>query len=377
MRIGIVGHGISIDRENLDWAVEDTVFFTVKKALNSAGMSIEDIDTVVQSGDDVLDGLGIQHVQTVEAAGAYLKEESKVERDGAWALFYAYIRILTGKFRTALVAGFSKGSQCGLSAMSGMCADPFYLRPVGADADTIAAIQAGYFSGRTGATERDFAEVAQKNRRSGLMNPRTMQGEGGDYTLEQILNAPRIATPINELNTGRTGDGCVAVVLASEDYIKEKKLSASYITGIGHISDAYYPTYRNFSRLVGTEKAAMSAYKMAGITPDKIQLAEVQENYCHQELMLYEALGFCKEGEAVKFLKEGKTQRDGKLPVNPSGGVTCGNIIYGSGLARVMEASLQVQGKAGDVQVKGIKTAVAHAQAGLGMQSNLVMVLEA
>ena len=377
MRVGIVGHGITIERENLDWAVEDTVFYTVRKALNSAGMSVEDIDTVVQAGDDVTDGLAIQHVQTVEAAGAYLKEESKVERDGAWAVYYAMIRILTGKFRTAMVAGFSKGSQCGLSAMSGMCADPFYLRPVGGDADTIAAIQAGYFSQRSGAGERDFAEVARKNRKSGMKNSRIMQGEGGDYTLEQILNAPKIATPLNELNTGRTGDGCVAVILASEDYIKEKKLSASYITGVSHISDAYYPTYRNFSRLIGAEKAAQSAYKMAGITSDKIQLAEVQENYSHQELMLYEALGFCKEGEAVKFLREGNTQIDGKLPVNPSGGVTCGNIIYGSGLARVMEASLQVQGKAGDVQVKGIKTAVAHAQAGLGMQSNLVMVLVA
>jgi acetyl-CoA acetyltransferase len=204
-----------------------------------------------------------------------------------------------------------------------------------------------------------------------------MMGEAGDYSIEDILNAPKISTPINELNTGRTGDGSVAVILATEDYIKEHKLSAAYITGIGQISDAYYPTYRNFSRLLGAEKAAQSAYKMAGITPDKIQLAEVHESYAHQELMIYEALGFCKEGEATKLLKDGTTNRDGKLPVNPSGGVTCGNIIYASGLARVMEASLQVQRKAGDVQVNGVKTAVAHAQAGLGMQANLVMVLEA
>jgi len=377
MRIGIVGHGITIERENYDWAIEDTVFYTVRKTLESIGMSIDQIETVVQAGDDVADGLAIQHVQTVEAAGAYLKEESKVERDGAWAVYYAMIRMMTGKFKTALVTGCSKGTQCGLSAFSGMCADPFYLRPVGADSDTIAAIQAGYFSNRSGATERDFAEVARKNRKAGLKNPRIMQGEGGDYSIEDILNAPKISTPINELNTGRTGDGCVAVILATEDYIKEHKLSATYITGVGQISDAYYPTYRNFSRLLGAEKAAQSAYKMAGITPDKIQLAEVHESYAHQELMVYEALGFCKEGEATKLLKDGTTNRDGKLPVNPSGGVTCGNIIYGSGLARVMEASLQVQGKAGDVQVKGVKTAVAHAQAGLGMQANLVMVLEA
>ena len=110
MRIGIIGHGINIERENQDWAVEDTVFYTVQAALKSAGLSIGEIDTVIQAGDDVADGLSIQHVQTVEAAGAYLKEESKVERDGAWAVHYAIARLLSGKFNTALVAGFSKGS---------------------------------------------------------------------------------------------------------------------------------------------------------------------------------------------------------------------------------------------------------------------------
>lgn len=377
MRIGIIGHAIHIERENQDWAVEDTVFYTVQAALKSARMSIGQIDTVIQAGDDVLDGLSIQHVQTVEAAGAFQKEESKVERDGAWAVHYAIARLLTGKFKTALVAGFSKGTQCGLSAFSGMCADPFYLRPVGADANTIAAIQAGYFSGRTKATEKDFAEVASKNRKAGIKNPRIMKGEAGDYSVDDILRSKKIASPITELSTGRTGDGCVALILATEEYCKENKIDASYITGMGLISDAYYPTYRDLSRLKSAEMAAKSAYKMAGISPDKIQLAEVHECYAHQELMLYEALGLCREGEAIQFLKEGHTTREGKLPVNPSGGVTCGNIIYGSGLARLMEASLQVSGKAGDVQVKGVKTAISHATAGLGMQANIVYVVEA
>ena len=377
MRIGIIGHGINIERENQDWAVEDTVFYTVQAALKSAELSIGEIDTVIQAGDDVADGLSIQHVQTVEAAGAYLKEESKVERDGAWAVHYAIARLLSGKFNTALVAGFSKGTQCGLSAFSGMCADPFYLRPVGADANTIAAIQAGYFSERTKASEVEFAQIASKNRKSGMNNPRTMKGEAGNYSVEDILNSRKIASPITELSTGRTGDGCVALILATEEYCKEHKLNAAYITGMGLISDAYYPTYRDLSRLKSAEAAAKSAYKMAGITPDKIQLAEVHECYAHQELMLYEALGFCKEGEATQYLKEGHSSNSGKLPVNPSGGVTCGNIIYGSGLARLMEAGLQVAGKAGDVQIKGVKTAISHAQAGLGMQANIVYVVEA
>lgn len=377
MRIGIIGQGILIEKENPDLAVEDTVFHTVNKALVSCGLTISDIDTVIQAGDDVADGMAIQHVQIVEAAGAYLKEESKVESDGAWAVHYGIARLLSGKFKTALILGYSKGTQCGLSAFSGMISDPFYLRPVGVDSDTIAAIQSGYFSKRIGANEKDFAEVARKNRKSGIKNPRVMQGEPGDYTSEQILSSPKIATPITELSTGRTGDGCVALILATEEFVKEKKMDASYITGVGLISDAYYPTYRDLSRVRSAEMAAKAAYKMSGITPGKIGVAEVHECYAHQELMLYEALGFCNEGDSVSFLREGNSSSSGKLPVNPSGGVTCGNIIYGSGLARLMEANLQVRGKAGDVQIKNAKCAVAHAQAGLAMQSNIVYVVEA
>ncbi len=371
MRIGIIGHAIHIERENLDWAVEDTVFYTTRKVLESAGLDVSEIGTVIQSGDDVADGMAIQHVQTIEPAGAFLKEESKVERDGAWAVHYAIARLLSGKFQTALVLGFSKGTQCGLSAFSGMCADPFYLRPVGADSNTIAAIQAGFFSARTGLNEMHFASVAKKNRKNGMKNSRVMAGEAGDFSIEDILASPKIATPITELSTGRTGDGCVALILATEEFIKERKMKASFITGMGLISDAYYPTYRDLSRVKSAEVAAQSAYKMAGIQPDKIDVAEVHESYVHQELMLYESLGFTQEGKSQEFLE------NPKFPVNPSGGVTCGNIIYGSGLARLMEASLQVSGQAGESQVKGAKLAVSHAQAGLAMQSNIVYVVEA
>ncbi|HMX57388.1 MAG TPA: hypothetical protein PKE49_12740, partial [Leptospiraceae bacterium] len=89
MRIGVIGHGISIERENLDQSTEDLVFVTVKKALRETGLTIEEIDTIVQAGDDIMDGIAINHVYTVEPAGSFLKDESKVERDGAWAVHYA------------------------------------------------------------------------------------------------------------------------------------------------------------------------------------------------------------------------------------------------------------------------------------------------
>ncbi|MCK6381514.1 MAG: thiolase family protein [Leptospiraceae bacterium] len=377
MRVGIIGQALTIEKENYDWSVEDTVFFTVKKALKSSSLEIGEIETVISAGDDVLDGLAINHCQTVEAAGAFLKEESKVERDGAWAVHYAMARLLSGKFQTAMVVAFSKGTQCGLSPFSGMVSDPFYLRPVGTDSDTICAIQAEYFSQRLGASEKDFALVAQKNRSSGSRNERVMKGEGKDYSIEEILDSPQIATPIRELTTGRVGDGCTVLILATEEYVKKNKRKASFITGVSFISDAYYPTYRDLSKVKSASVAAGLAYKMAGVDPKKIDLAEVHECYAHQEVMLYESLGLCSEGESISFLRDGNTKPNGKIPVNPSGGVLCGNVIYASGLTRLLESHLQVIGEAGSVQVKNAKSAIAHAQAGLAMQANIVYVIEA
>ena len=377
MRIGIIGSGINIERENLDQSVEDLVFYSVKKTLKNHNMNIDEIDTVVQAGDDVMDGIAINHVYLVEPSGSFMKEESKVERDGAWAVHYAMARLLTGKFQTAMVVAYSKASQCDYSSFSGISADPFYMRPVGADGNTIGAIQSQYYAQRSGATEEDFAAVAAKNRKAGMGNDRVMAGEAGDYSASDVMSSSPIATPITELSTARSGDGCVVMLLATEDYIKEKGLKASFISGCGFTSDAYYPTYRDLSRIKSAEMAAKTAYKQAGVSAEAIDLAEIHELYAHQELMLYEALGLCEEGKAVEMLKSGKTALGGELPVNVSGGVLCGNIIYASGLARLMEADLQLKGQAGERQVKDAKRALVHSQAGLAMQSNIVYILEA
>jgi acetyl-CoA C-acetyltransferase len=377
IRIGIIGEALRLERENLDWSNEDTVFFTVQEALSRTGLALDDIDTIVQAGDDVMDGIAINHVYTVEPSGSFLKDESKVERDGAWAVHYAIAKLMSGKFRTAMIVAQSKASVCDVSAWSGMSADPFYLRPVGADMHTVAALQAQYYGQASGLGPADFAQVAVKNRGNAAKNSRSMSGEGGQYQVDDILAARSIATPITELSAARTGDGCAVLFLATPEFIKERNLNAAYITGVGLSSDVYYPTFRELGRVRSAEQAAQAAYRMAGVSPGKVDFAEIHECYAHQELMLYEALGLCGAGQASAFLQEGRAEIGGELPVNPSGGVLGGNIVYASGLIRMLEAGLQLRGQAEDVQLKGVKRALVHAQGGLAMQANIAYILEA
>ena len=123
--------------------------------------------------------------------------------------------------------------------------------------------------------------------------------------------------------------------------------------------------------------AADACYRQAGIEDpaSQIDLAEVHECFAHEELMAYEALGFCEPLQGGVFFDSGATSLYFMLPVNASGGDLGANAEYATGLARIIEAAMQIRGDAGRHQVKGVKTAVAHGQTGICAQENIVYVL--
>ena len=130
-RVVIIGSAQTIhERRKADKNVEDMIYETVGDLLAKTGLTISDVDMVIGAGDDVMDGRSISNVFTAEYAGAFLKEESKVEDDGAFAAAYAFMRIAAGSFATALVYAYSKASDSSPQHYSGMIADPFYLRPL-------------------------------------------------------------------------------------------------------------------------------------------------------------------------------------------------------------------------------------------------------
>jgi acetyl-CoA C-acetyltransferase len=130
-------------------------------------------------------------------------------------------------------------------------------------------------------------------------------------------------------------------------------------------------------RLSSLSQAAKKAYAMAGIRDPlkEIDVAEIYDVTSYHELMEYEALGFCEEGDGGKLIDSGSTSMGGELPVNPSGGMLSSNPYIAVGLFRVAEAALQVTNQAGSRQVVGAKTALAHGMSGICGQSNTVIIL--
>ncbi len=148
-----------------------------------------------------------------------------------------------------------------------------------------------------------------------------------------------------------------------------------WVKGMGFNHDSYLTERKSLAKLGSLERAAKACYAMAGITASDVQLAEVHENFAHEELMAYEALGLCEAGQGGAFFDSGATAMGGKLPVNASGGAISGNVVCATGLTRVIEAVMQIRGEAGDHQVDGVKTAIATGQTGICAQEQVVFAL--
>lgn len=375
-RVAIVAVAQNAGAESKD-NFYDQAYVVTKEVLDKAGLTREDIGTVVSASSDVFHG-GISCANSYywETTGAFLKNASRQDGESLFALFYGAMRIMSGHYDTALVIGLCKGSEnppndtCTL-----MYADPFYQREVGLTETMAAALQMRLYMERYGITEEQCARVAVKNLRNALQNP--YAHKKGRYTIDDILGSPRLIDPLTALQVAPKSEGMIAMILASEKKAKDMGSKPVWIKGFGSSLDSYNLGDRD---LLGGQlkNAADRAYTMAGIKDPrtKIDMAEITEPYAFQELMWYEGLGFCGEGEGGRLIDSGFTEMSGQIPVNPSGGVLANNPYVSRGLQRAVEAFLQIRGEAGERQVrKAVKTALVHGTHGYAGQCHAVTIL--
>jgi len=318
---------------------------------------------VLASGWDVLDGRTISDMYIVPAAGGYLKDSAKVADDGILAFAYAYMRIASGAFDTALVMGHGH-AEGPTELVSNVTMDPFFYRPLGMSATAALALQASSYAARYGVSEGQAAAVVEKNRRQGVNNPYAHLRSA--ITRDEVLASKIVASPLRELDCRPESVGAVALVLSSEDRAKRIASRWATVEGIGWATSSYYIGATDLWRLGALANAAQQAYGMAGIDDPlaELDVAEVHDMTSYHELMAYEGMGWAQEGSGGRLLEEGATSMEGRLPVNPSGGALSTNIGAGTGLARVAEAALQVTGRADGHQVEA-RTALAHGMSGL------------
>ena len=316
------------------------------EVLRSTGLAKGDIGFWCSGSSDYLAGRAFSFVQAVDAIGAFPPiMESHVEMDGAWALYEAWVKILTGEADVALAYGFGKSSAAELRRVLALQLDPYLLAPLWPDSVSIAALQArlGIEAGIW--SEKEMAEVAARSRASALSNPQAQVS--GEVSVADLLGTPYLAEPLRAHDCAPVGDGAAAVILASGGWARELCERPAWITGFEHRIDSPSLGARDLT----TAPSAAAAGRAAGVAG--IEVAELHAPFTHQEILLRRALGL---GDGVR--------------VNPSGGALAGNPMFAAGLARIgLAAGEIISGRAG--------RSLGHATSGPALQQNLVCVMEA
>ncbi|MEW6440985.1 MAG: thiolase family protein [bacterium] len=375
-RIAIIGVGQTRQERNKVYdTFADMVFEATTRALKDAGIEISQIGNVVSASNDFWDGRTISSMAINDACGSYDKNISCVEGDGTFAAFYGMTRILSGSYDTTLVVAHCKGSESDSARITNAMFDPIYARSLGLDFVSSAALQARRYMDRYGITEEQCALVSVKNHGNALRN--TFAQLPLRLTVEDVMQSRMLADPIKLLDASPISDGACAIILAREAAARKISSRPVWVRGVGYCADAYHLGDRDLADCQALFKASEKAYAMAGIRDPKKELdvVELYDAFTYQELLWTEGLGLCGRGEGGKLIESGDTQIAGPIPVNPSGGLLSAHTVTAAGLVRIAEAVLQLRGDAGERQVRGARTALAHGVNGPCGQSHCVWVL--
>ena len=341
----------------------DLISAAVQQALEGSGLRIDDVDFVIDSGSDVLDGRSISNCGFLGAMGAHHKEESRVEDDGLWAALYGVTKIASGAGEVGLIIAYAKPSEADVAQFHNTIADPFCQRPVGLDEATAQGLLAQSYLHRHHLEDDALAQVAAHAWARALLNPHLGLDRAPDRA--EIGASPWAAAPLRQGMLARPVDGAVALILASERVARRASRTPVWVTGMGAAMDSGNFAMREpgFPACAGAARAAFAA---AGTDAKSVGLAEISGTSAAAELIALEALGLAEAGRAIDLYKDGS-----KLELNRSGGALPAWPVFATGLVRLAEAAEQLANGAGNG--KG----VVHASSGLGAQSHCVFVVEA
>lgn len=316
-----------------------------QKLYAELGLKQTDIGFWCSGSSDYLAGRAFSFISAIDSIGAIPPiNESHVEMDAAWALYEAYIKILTGEVDTALVYGFGKGSAGNLRRVLALQTDPYTVSPLWPDAVSMAGLQARFGLDAGKWTAEQMAQVALD---SFAASPRVDRLEAA-ASVSELLDRPFFADPLRRHDIAPITDGASAIVLASADRARELRENPAWITGFEHRIETPILGARDLTTSAST---AASAQVATGGDAGSIEIAELHAPFSHQQLILKEAIGL---GESTK--------------INPSGGALAANPMFSAGLERIGFAAEHIfNGSANRV--------LAHATSGPALQQNLICVL--
>ncbi|MFI6872446.1 lipid-transfer protein [Streptomyces sp. NPDC050400] len=397
MKSYIVGVGMTKFEkpESRDWQYWDMVKEAGGAALADAGIAYGDVQQVPVGYCFQASTAGQRAVYELGLTGVPVYNVNNNCATGSTALMMARQFVEGGTSDCVLAVGFEKMQRGALGGGADAGAD-FKTSPVARHYGIMAARHGFEMSPPTaqifgdaarehmeryGTTPAQLAAVGAKNHRHSVNNPYAQFQD--PYTVDEILAAKAIHTPLTKLQCSPTSDGAAAAVVVSERFVEERGLGEKAVEIVAQAMTT--DTEESFASgscidVVGqpmSREAARQVYEASGTGIDGVDVVELHDCFSVNELLTYEALGMCGEGESGKLVESGATTYGGRWVVNPSGGlISKGHPLGATGIAQLAELTWQLRGEAGARQVTGARTGLAH-NIGLGGAAVVTMVRRA
>ncbi|MFQ5709304.1 MAG: thiolase domain-containing protein [bacterium] len=378
--VAVIGAGLTKFGELWQKSFRDLFVEAGLKAIDDAGVDHLDSMYVGTMSGGLF--VGQEHIGSLMAD--YLGQtpvpathvESACASSGA-AFRMAFIEVASGISDLVLAGGVEKMNDgADVTYALSTAADQEYEVFHGITFPGLYAMIARAHMHRYGTTREQLARVAVKNHANGSKNPNAQFQM--EITVDQVLNSSMVADPLRLLDCSPVSDGAAAVILCPLQMARQFTDTPVKVIGTGQASDSIALHSReDLTYLAAVAQAAERAYKMAGVQPGDIDVAEVHDCFTIAEICAMEALGFVEKGHGGQAVDAGLNTLGGKLPINTSGGLKSkGHPVGATGVAQVIEIFEQLRGNAGARQVKNARIGLTQNMGGSG-GSSVVHIMEA
>jgi acetyl-CoA C-acetyltransferase len=337
------------ERRNLS----ELIFDTVRRAIDEGGRGMTGINSVVLAAHDLVDGRSLSSMVTAPAAGAYLRDEIRYGDDGAAAFAAAVVRVEAGEAERSIVAAWGRASEHDVDAVSRSLFGPLFGTPLGLEELHVSGMRAQSWIQAGGRCENRAAATARR-REAAQGNPRALRKSGR-------VSEP--SYPLSPDDLPQWADVVAAVIISSRP-------GGVKVSGMGQSSEPYAIGDRKLATMPGLARAAQQALAEAGIAATDCDVVEVDGLTLFDEAIALEATGFATKGNGLTVLA-------GDRRVNPSGGSAAGYCAPAMGLARIVEATLQLTRRAGANQLPVARRAIATGSSIVAAQTHTAVILEA
>ena len=384
-KVGIIGVGQSSFVRGYPGSIRELAFEGFKEAMQDAQINTKDIGASVICSAPEYDkqrspaGVFAEYLGLTPQPTFYLETLCSSSSMG---VRLAYSLIKSGLHDVVAVIGFQKMSEISSAESQermGRGADIQWESPFGTMMPAYYAMYARGHMAKYGTTPDDLALIRVKAATYGQINEKAVYRKPVTFEMfsdpESPMSSP-VASPLRVGDCCANADGSSCVILANEEKAKAFSKKPVWVMGLGAASTAVNMAGRDlFSGLTVGQQAGEQAYKMAGVTPKDIDVAEVHDCFTIAEMMAYENLGFANPGEGKDLIKGKETYKEGSIPVNVDGGLLSkGHPIGATGGSQIRTIVLQLRGEAGEMQVKDPEIGLIHNIGGVGLYGNVTIL---